>query len=46
MNAAVAYYVSHMLDDADHHVSDRPSRARRSRRRVLASMFLGLIGRA
>jgi hypothetical protein len=42
MNAAVAYYMSNELARTDLELADRPTRARRSRRRPLASVFLGL----
>jgi hypothetical protein len=42
MNAAVAYYTSKELAHTDMDVPARPTRARASRRRPLASVLLGL----
>jgi hypothetical protein len=42
MNAAVAYYTSKELAHRDIEVPARPTRARATRRRPLAGLFLGL----
>jgi hypothetical protein len=39
MNAAVAYYVVHAFDGAEAAPPQRGVRSRRSRRRVLATLF-------